>query len=130
MGHIIERISPRERVQHKEWRREFTLVGWKKGNGYSFPCKPNGELDTDDENYDCWKDNYKFCLNHPEKYTDDGVVENSWWYTEPEVVKCSCGTTLYLDGDTVCDCGQWYNGSGQALLDPQYWEEPYFEDVY
>lgn len=39
-------------------------------------------------------------------------------------VKCSCGETVYLDGDTCCDrCGRLYNGWGQRLCDPRYWGE-------
>lgn len=37
---------------------------------------------------------------------------------------CECGTTVYLDGDpNQCEgCGQYYNGFGQPLQDPEYWD--------
>ena len=129
MGYIVERIAPRHRVECKEYRREFTLVGERKGNGYSFPCERNGEL-IKDQNYEYWIDNYKYCIEHPEKYIDEGIVEEKWSYMESELVRCSCGEELYLEGDTVCDCGQWYNGFGQALKDPSFWEEDMDEYDY
>ena len=43
---------------------------------------------------------------------------------------CACGRTVEFAaggdnglGDVKCACGQWYNGSGQALRDPCEWGE-------
>ena len=123
MSHIVKIISERQSKQHIEWRREFQRIGESEGTGYSFPCDQGGVVDTNDANYDCWKENYEYCLSHPQEYEDLGAVCNSWYYTEPAVGKCSCGREVRLQGDTVCECGQWYNQFGQALLDPEYWEE-------
>ena len=120
VSHIVRIISERERKRHVEYRREFQLIGDYPGNGYSFPCKADGTF-IKDENYDCWIENYEYCLAHPEKYEDMGVNELSWNYTEPALAKCSCGREIYLEGDQMCDCGQWYNLFGQALRDPEYW---------
>ena len=130
MNHIVKILSERERKQHIEWRREFWLIGDYPGNGASFPCDSHGNLCMDDEYVDIWYPNYEDCLAYPEKYEDQGVVKNSWWYTEPTHARCSCGAEVILQGDTVCECGQWYNGFGQALLDPEYWEEDYYDDEY
>jgi len=33
-------------------------------------------------------------------------------------IKCEqCSDTVYLHGDTACDCGAWYNAFGQRLRD-------------
>ena len=46
---------------------------------------------------------------------------------EPATGKCDCGEEITLHcnwyGATQCDCGQWYNASGQALNPPEMWEE-------
>ena len=131
MSHIVKIISERERKKHIEWRREFQLIGDYPGNGASFPCDSNGNLCMDDEFADCWYKNYEYCLAHPEKYEDRGVVKNSWEYTEPAHAMCSCGNEIILQGDCMCEkCGQWYNGFGQALLDPKYWyeDENYYDE--
>lgn len=124
MSHIVKIISEREQKKQTEYRRAFQLIGDYPGNGYSFPCEADGTL-IKDENYKYWYQNYEYCLAHPEKYRDDGVEERSWWYSEPAIAECSCGREISLDGDQMCDCGQWYNAFGQALKDPEYWEEDY-----
>jgi len=42
---------------------------------------------------------------------------------------CDCGARLYAyGGDTDCDhCGALFNASGQRLVDPSLWEEPWDE---
>lgn len=123
MSHIVKIITKRERKQHVEYNRMFQLIGDYEGNGYVFPCDSQGNLCMDDQFVDCWYKNYEYCLEHPEKYKDMGIEKTSWWYTEPGVGQCSCGGEVVLNGDCQCEkCGQWYNGFGQALKDPEYWE--------
>lgn len=127
MSHIVKIISERERVKHVEFRREFQGIGMPEGSGYSFPCDANGNLIVD-EYYECWKKNYDFCVSSPEKFIDKGIVENSWYYTENAKALCSCGKEIELYDQYMgaCDCpkcGQWYNMFGQALIDPEYWED-------
>lgn len=131
MGHIVKIISERERKQHIEYEQSFTCIdGEDDGCGFGFPCEKDGTL-IHDENYDIWIENYKSCVAHPEKFRADGVRKISWWYTEPAHALCSCGEEILLQGDTVClNCGQWYNGFGQALRDPDEWEEDRFDDEY
>lgn len=127
MSYIVEIISERERKKMVEYRREFQLIGDYEGNGASFPCDTNGNLCMDDEFVDCWYKNYEYCLVHPERYEDRGVVKREWWYTEPAHARCNCGEEVILRGDTMCDkCGQWYNGFGQVLKDPSHWYD--YED--
>lgn len=131
MSHIVKIISERERKQHIEYEQSFTYIGGEDdGCGFGFPCEKDGTL-IHDENYDIWIENYKSCVAHPEKFQADGVRKISWRDTEPAHALCSCGEEILLQGDTVCpNCGQWYNGFGQALRDPDEWEEDRFDDEY
>ena len=88
MSHIIKIISERKRVQHIEHKREFQLVAEESFSGFSFPADKYGNVNKQDENYAFWQKNYEYCLSHPNEYEDLGVVEQSWWYTEPAVAKC------------------------------------------
>lgn len=132
MSHIIEIISERERKESLEYERSFQLIDGYSGSGYGFPCDEQGNLCMDDEFVDFWYKNYEYCLAHPEKYEDRGVVKNSWEYTEPTHAMCSCGNEIILNGDCMCEkCGQWYNAFGQALKDPCHWyDEEDFYDEY
>lgn len=123
MSHIVETLKESHCVKHKELKREFQLIGAMDGAGFSFPCKADGTPDEKAEHYDCWIKNFHMCLEHPEKYEDQGVVPLQWSYMEPALAKCSCGREIHLNGNSMCGCGQWYNQWGQALLDPQYWGE-------
>lgn len=129
MSHIIKILSERTPKEHKELRREFQRIDEAEGTGYSFPCNSSGAVDTNDENYEYWKENFEYCISHPDEYEDCGVVCNSWEYIEPAKAKCSCGSEILLTdeylGACKCECGQWYNLFGQSLLDPEYWEESY-----
>ena len=122
MSHIVKIISERERKTHIEYARMFQRIGDYPGNGYSFPCESDGTLLNTNESA---RENYEYCLAHPEKYEDMGVEEWNLNYTEPALAKCSCGRELYLEGDQECGCGQWYNAFGQALKDPKYWYDEY-----
>lgn len=124
MSVIVKMLSERKRMKHVEYELAFTIIGGDDdGCGFGFPCTKDGTL-IHNEYYDCWIENYKMCMKHPEKFEPDGVKEISWWYTEPAHARCSCGEEILLQGDTCCpNCGQWYNGFGQALRNPEEWEE-------
>lgn len=120
-------IKERQYKIHKEFRRDFTIVGEEQGNGYSFPCLPGGFPDINDENCEYWIKHFEYCINHPEEYIDEGVVVAEWNYEEPAIGLCSCGnevelTDEYLGACQCNKCGQWYNIFGQKLIDPEFWE--------
>jgi hypothetical protein len=125
MSHIEKIITERHPEVSISYQRHFQLIGDYEGNGYSFPCNKDGSLDTTDQFYEFWKDNFQLCLDHPEKYEDRGCVVEKQSYMEPAYVQCSCGEKLYLNKDIQCKCGQWYNRFGQALLPPKYWDDEY-----
>lgn len=114
-------ITPRQRKVRKETTHEFHYVN-DINSGFSFPI--------DKELTEAGRANLEWCLANPDKVIDDGIVTNSWEYTEPVYGRCSCGACFYLtnsyEGATSCpDCGQWYNLFGQELTNPEYWEEDY-----
>lgn len=127
MSHIVKTVSERKEMQHVEYGIEFQAIGKEEGCGCRFPCNKDGTL-IHDENFNIWFQNYKYCLSHPELFENRGVVKASWWYTEPAHAICSCGEEILLQGDTMCPkCGQWYNAFGQALKNPDEWEDDRFD---
>lgn len=45
---------------------------------------------------------------------------------KPLIGKCRCGRKIEFFGhgqDEACDCGRWYNSSGQELKPPREWGE-------
>lgn len=121
-------IKERRNVEKVRYSREFTRVGWERGDGYVFPCSKNGELNKDDKYYETWKKNYDYCVEHPDEYIDEGITSEKWEYTEPAVGLCSCGNEVelvnqYMGACQCGKCGQWYNLFGQELVDPEYLEE-------
>lgn len=97
------------------------------GNGFSFPCTPNGEPILTD----CNRRNYEFALAHPERFERHKVVvESKWSYKENATGTCRCGKRIelfdeYMGACQCPNCGQWYNLFGQELNPPEQWEEDY-----
>ena len=124
MSHIVEIVSECHTEKVKRWSIEFARTEDRE-LCYAFPCDVHGNI-IKDEHYDCWSKNYEYCIEHPNEYECLGVRDTGWWYTEPAVAKCSCGREIRLEnkyiGACQCECGQWYNLFGQALVDPEYWE--------
>lgn len=119
-------IKDRRKEEQVEYNRQFTYVGEYFGNGFSFPCDENGNLC--DDLTDAAKENFKWCMSHPEKVTDDGVVKRRYYVTIPALNRCRCGFTFdlmdeYMGACECPGCGQWYNLFGQELNDPSMWEE-------
>jgi len=44
---------------------------------------------------------------------------------EPPIIKCTCSRhlTLHSSLSNKCECGRFYNGSGQLLSHPRNWGE-------
>ena len=95
--------------------------------GYAFPCDKQGHI--------CWdrvispttvKEMLAYCKSHPWDGKNGEVVT----ITRPShygICPC-CGRRVYFDGHGyfgafACDCGKWYNRSGQELKHPRYWDE-------
>lgn len=128
MSHIVKIISERKKVTNITYSHCFQQIGESEGIGYNFPCDKYGNLDETDEYYDTWIKSYKKCIENPNKYEDRGIIKETWQYIDNAKALCSCGKRIDLwdqyQGACECpNCNQWYNLFGQALIDPEYWEE-------
>ena len=129
MRSIKKIISESQKVNHVEYRREFSSID-DDACDYSFPCEKNGTL-IHDKFYDSWIENYHYCVSHPDEYEDMGIITMKWEYTEPTHALCSCGREVFLSGDTCCGgCGQWYNMFGQPIKNPFEWDENCDDDYF
>ena len=123
---MLEIISERHPVTRVDYSHDFSRIG-DPGAGYSFPCDQDGNITFA---CDAARENYEYAVSHPEKIRDDGIIKKKYTYTEPAKGKCKCGSIVlvenqYLGAFACGNCGQWYNLSGQELLDPDYWQEDY-----
>lgn len=123
---MLEIIKKRTRETITEYYIEFSYKDDPTA-GFSFPADSNGELLLD-KLTEAAKINYENCL------TDDRLTEAEfkarvYTYSDPAIGKCVCGSEVVLNGSYLgadrCECGRWYNLSGQELRDPKYWEEDY-----
>lgn len=117
-------VSERHRAYGDAWELEFRLV---ENNEvcFGFPCDANGNVTN--LNPDAMK-NYERCMAQSEKYYPHKHLLK-WSWMEPAIGICTCGKEVPLVDDccgaTQCECGQWYNLSGQELLPPEQWEDDY-----
>ena len=102
-----------ERVYEKEYYREFILRSDPNG-GLSFPSDKDGNPVIEKENTAAW-DNYKYALEHPEKYIDNDCGEE-FELLDQHGGACQCPK-----------CGNWYNLSGQALKPPSEWGDEFVD---
>lgn len=114
-------IKTRNRKVAVSYRRAFEWLDCP-GSGFAFPCNENGVLDSLPP---AAKENFAFCLAHPEQLADLGIEKTEQAYTEPAIGLCNrCGREIALQGFTnTCDCGLDYNMSGQQLADRSQWGE-------
>lgn len=96
------------------------------GNGFWFPCSPEGKPFLTD----CNRQNYEFAVAHPEKFARyKKVVEERHSFKANATGTCGCGEKIelydeYMGACQCPKCGQWYNLFGQSLNPPEDWEEP------
>ena len=118
-------ITPRRKESTTQYYLDFKHSDADEPS-FSFPCDANGELLPGQE--ECLLENYEKCKHGYPDILPLGVqmFTNSW--IEPAVGLCNCGREVKLNDDYCgackCECGQWYNIMGQALLPPDQWEEP------
>ena len=103
------------------------------GNGFAFPCDVSGRIF--DDLYDEAKENYKRCMEHPERFKRwNKLVTIRRQICEPAHGRCICGREVELwdeyYGACKCDCGRWYNMFGQELMPPEHWEHDPSEEEY
>ena len=119
-------IKERELVTNYEYSKEYV---WKNDTscGFSFICDKDGCIDMD------WHG--KYALENiklaEEKVKSgeliyQGISKREYSFYTPAIYKCNCGRKIEIEGDTQCECGQWFNAFGQEL-NPN-WFESYYED--
>lgn len=127
---MIKDFKPRHKEEYLYYSIEFTD---EQGDGFSFPCDENGIL-SEDVMSEGAKENYKYCISHPEKFARfNRVVRNNHVFAVPASGICDCGTWIELIdeyyGACECpNCGQWWNLFGQKLNPPEMWEETFDEE--
>lgn len=116
----------------KKW---YTIIQYEiafddgRGNGCGFPCDEHGNLL--EGLTDAAIDNYKYCLDHPEKFVRfNKIIPRQFNTYDNARGTCDCGKEIELFNEFMgacqCEkCGQWYNLFGQKLLPPTAWEEEY-----
>lgn len=120
MSHIIRRAEYAEELSYS---LVFEFVG-SPGFGFVFPCDARGEvgplLPTGQSNYDRCMAN-----THDKAIVCKGIEEHRQRLRIAALLQCDCGESLALEDPMTnrCHCGQFYNGSGQALCDPSLWGE-------
>lgn len=98
-------------------------------NGCGFPCDENGRVFDDIP--DAAKENYKWCLDHPEKFVRfNEVIKHERRTYDNAHGTCDCGNEVelynqYLGACECEQCGKWYNLFGQELLPPTAWNEEF-----
>ena len=110
-----------------EYSHDFRLIGDDTGSGYTFPVNQKGEVDLE-RLPECAQKSYVYCLAHPDKFEDIGVVKTERTVVDHGAVRCHCGEVVdledrYLGACSCPKCGQWYNLFGQELKSPEYWED-------
>lgn len=98
-------------------------------NGFGFPCNESGKIL--DDITDAAKENYIWCLEHPEKFVRfNKVIKLERRTYDNAHGTCGCGNEVelyneYLGACQCEQCGRWYNLFGQELLPPERWEDDY-----
>ena len=89
---------------------------------FDVPCGPEGQVALD-LLHPAARENYENCLAAGLRGSVRKVDVTHW---EPASGQCNgCHAVLVLDDPMTnrCDCGRFYNGSGQELCHPSLWGE-------
>lgn len=113
-------IKEREHKTEIYYERHFQVITEKTLCGFCFACDEKGNVILSNE---AQKENYKYCLEHPEKYIDYGAKKRIHNYIDPAILLCDCGEHVYLTSFTnTCDkCETDYNIQGNRLASRSQW---------
>jgi len=126
---MAEILTRRHRVTVPSFAHSFDLLT-DRTRGLLIDCTQDGTIlgdsyATAEERHQQFSE----ALNG-DKYTYEGIKDFSHDYTESATLRCACGKIVVLNDpmDNECECGQIYNGNGDALRPREEWEEPWDED--
>ena len=112
--------------EKSEW---YTVEFWyDEDGGFSFPCDETGKPLFDDTT-DVAKENYEWCMAHPEKFVRFNEVRHHVSHYKPNAHgTCVCGAEVelydqYMGACECPNCGRWYNLFGQSLVPPNQWSQ-------
>ena len=121
---MLKDMTRSERKYETHYELRFFV---DRNGGCAFPCDEHGNVYWD-KMTDGARENYEYCMAHPEEYTYNynEVVPYEISYTEPATGVCSCHHRIelwdeYLGACQCPYCGKWYSLSGQELLPPNKW---------
>lgn len=122
MAKFIRQVEWRDYVKY---RHDFRYVDSGRGfSGFMFDCDEHGNLLNPSP---AEVANYQKCLSntHDKPLVNLGIQKQECTEKLPAIIECRCGQHVELWNSMTnrCDCGQFYNGSGQELCDPRYWGE-------
>lgn len=123
---MLEIISPRHKVTEISYEYFFHLKGDPdRYCGYSFDCDKEGNLNPLTK---AQQESYDYCIANPDKYDKPQVMTARHSYMENAKAICLCGKQIelfneYLGACQCPYCGSWFNMFGQAVNDPDTWEE-------
>lgn len=127
----MEIKSKRHRETTTWYAHEFR---WKrdKYSGFGFDCDKDGNMTNTNP---AAIENYNACISGEYDVVDNGVQERLSSWMEPAIGICDkCGKEVRLEGGycgaVECECGEWYNLFGQAILPPNQWQEPLEPEDY
>ena len=96
----------------------------KDGGGFSFPCDNDGRPEPPAN--PAAAENLRKCLAGEFPGLEDKGVRH-WTHRQriPMLIRCDCNRELELTDCMTnrCECGTFYNGSGQRLAHPSQWGE-------
>lgn len=126
---------PSERIETPSHELVFYLLDepYNYGPYYSFDCDFSGHVDLEkltNVQRESWERAHDTTRYHP------GRVRPVTWITRhPAYGTCVCGQVVILDDPlwNGCDCGRYYNLSGQSVLPPHsgpYETGEYLGDIY
>jgi len=110
--------------KYHEVHEYYIEFNYDKNSGFSFPCDEKGNIISLNP---AAKENYEWCLQHPEKFEQfNKITCRNTMVIDYAHGTCSCGREVELynqyQGACQCECGQWYNLFGQELINPEFWE--------
>ena len=120
---MLKNMTARQRRKIVEHEIQFMYDG---NSGYSFPCDERGNLLPMEA---CAKENYDYCLAHPEEFEEwNEQVAIVRYVTDNATGTCFCGATVelwdqYMGACKCPGCDRWYNLFGQQLNPPETWED-------